>query len=1732
MKKILHKKSFIIIFLFLLALGLFAISAKIEKDRVLSQNLQIQKQQEVAQGTPTSQPDVLGSGRYYQSPQIYISGGENSYSAGGMIALASTDESAIYIGGYNITGVAEVGVYEANEDSLLDYLQHDKDGKQIKKTQDVSKFNYVTTIKQSLDTGSSSQGVKLTLPLKETGIWYLKVKIAGKDVDAFVLRSNFGVLTKEGDNEFIFWGQDYKTKRSVSDGVIKLYNMQDGKKELQTVSFTAEGLAKANLTSDADIAVVTRNDDRVVIPLNLKYLNTGYANKDFQSKVRRTRYFIFTDRPLYKPGDQVFFKAVLRDDDDVAYTIPSGEATVKAYEGYFYEYEGAPKLQPFFEKTVSITPDGTISGDFKLPPAGKVGQYTLVVNVPNQSGKTSYWDSEYSSSQISFDVEYFKKPEFSIDITTPKRELIAKDNTSFTIKGEYFSGQPLAGQKVKFAVQSGNFYEYQYLADRMSLPEESSYDYRYGYFYDSKEVMTGTVTLDQKGEAVTDLKALIPPENRGKTQVFIVSATFDDGSITPSYARKNILVYAGDFGIYRSDYSYGTKINTPLSLPVKLVVFRSGAKISNINLTAKIHRDNWVSFQETGKKDLSYKKEEEDLPSISAKTSSDGSATLSFTPTKLGSYKISVEGTDSKGNPILKEFYSYVTDYDYPSYTDQGNNELTISTDKQKYQPSDTVKFTIFSQMPNRDVFLSLERARVNRYQVVHIDGKTKTVEVPLETTDIPNMFARVSSFSNYTLDSNETNIKVSSDSKKLVVNVTPNSKTYGPGETVNLNVSTTDTGGNPVAADVAVWAVDKAIFELSDNKLGDIFDTFWHERYNSTQEAHSLEGILVQMAEGGGCFAAGTKVLMQDGSLKNIEEIKVGDYILTRNEKDPKLVKAKVLNTHSAEVGGYLIINSNLRVTENHIMRVNNTWKEAGSIQGGDKLIDTSGKEVMVESIEWQMGKFSVYNLEIEKSHTYFANGIWVHNQKGAPRQIFKDTAYWNPVVHTDASGRAKVSFKLPDNLTTWAIAAVGATSDTKVGQTTNEIVVTKDVVVRPILPNILRVGDEIYLSALVQNFTNQDQVFDIGLEFDSGNVEGGKLSNVSIKSNSMEQFSFKVLPKKESAKGKLTFSARSQSDKDASDVVVQEIPVKEFAFEENTAAFAEGAKTFSINLNSDSNLDKSKITLSLSPTILGSLPSGMKYLLNYPYGCVEQTTSRFVPAVIALANKDIFAEALKDKDMNGIIEKGLSRLTSLQQGNGGWAWWYSGESDPFITSYVVEYLLAAKKIGIKVDDDLLKNAQNYLEKTTYYDIQLKGEKSYEKEDIIVKSYALTLLGSTKIQKFNLNNLTPDMLSLAVMTNYLRGDKNPQTNGLSQLYSLAKTQGDSIFWDGGSKTRFGSKDASTALAIKAIVLAGGDRNLAVKGARYLMASRHSDYWSNTYATAQVIQALTDLSKNGDELDPNYTYSVYLDNKEISKGLVVSSKQLIPEIVVPAKSIKSDGSNLSISKSGDGQVYSTLVIQEIRTDKKAKAIDRGLVVKKEFINEKGEEYSLAVGDSAVVRITVAGLKNDENYGVISDELPSGLVPINPLFRNEQFGYDVSKYYTSYDVTDREVTENGMVMSLYQMAPVQRTYTYRARVVSEGVFIVPPASALLMYTPEVSGRSGVQSLTITKESKFTPLKAPQQVASQNKNRIIGVSIVLVVILILVFKNNSSIREKIKKLFRRSDNSEPPAQTPQS
>jgi len=1569
----------------------------------------------------------------------------NSYEQGGLIEIASTDAPVIKIGSVGVSGNATITTYQATYDDLLKYLIHNDKYEQKNKTVDVSKLSQIsqTTLQVNSDNDSS-----MPLSIGDNGIWFVQANLNGVMGEAFIIRTDVGAIASEGDNEIIIWNQNFKTKKSIPNASVAVYNLNGGVKQLESTTSDTEGIAKVKATQDADIALVESDGNKAVLPLNYKYLNiSNYAS--YQKKSLDNEYFVFTDRPLYRPGDKVKFKAIIRQEDDAVFTLAEGKVNAKIIKGY-------DDSSVIAQQNFTISGKGAINGEFDLPANAEAGNYTLVVKSKDSEGV-------WGNNSISFDVEEFVKPEYGIEATSDDSILIAGDTMNVNVHGGYFSGQPLAGEQVKYTVFSSSYSDYGYR-------DEFDPSAKWHWSWDGSSVFDGSVKLNEAGDAVISYKT--PNTKEGEhSKVYTIQAEYVNESGRPSVSTVNVLVKSGEFGIYKKDYSWGSSVNKNVTMPF-VVTDTAGKTVTN-NMPVKIKTEwsYWKEVQEDGK--TKYEKESEDLPDQST-NSGNGEFSYSFTPSKVGLYEVTVSANDPRGN-VVENTYSIwaYSEKEYSRFSDygQGSMGITVQTDKEKYNPGDDAKIIILSKELDRDALLTMERGRTRRYKVIHLSGNQTTITEKIQNDDIPNIFANISTFGSKDIDSDSANLLVSNASKKINVSIKPDRSTYGPGDMAVVDVLTTDNNGKPLSTDTAVWAIDKALYELADSNMQSIFDTFWHQRGNDTSGSYSLQGINSFGAESGGCFGKGTQVLMADKTSKNIEEVAVGDEVATYGGNgSSEMVIAKVLKTEDVVENGFLVINEKLKITANHILWVNGDWRQAGVIQIGDTLRGVNGDE-KVYSIEWRREKAHVYNLEIENQHTYIAENVWVHNGKGdSMRTDLKDTAYWNPSVQTDSTGHAKISFKLPDNLTTWVIATVAASDDTRVGQQTADIVVSKNIIVRPMLPNVLQEGDKIILGSMVQNFSDSDQKMNVEATFDSGTVEN-PVQTVNISKGESAKVYWSVLPKTVNEHAKFSVKATSIERPELNDGIVLEIPVKKFGFPEVSGTSIVNDGQFPLNFPQDAFNEKSSVKVQVSASLIGSLSSAMDYLLEYPYGCVEQTTSSFVPAIISKQNKDLFQFKKTDISIDDVANKGIARLKDLQNSNGGWGWWgQDNKTNPFISAYVVEYLFKAKKISYSVDEDMYNSMLSYA-KSDPDETLTPDEKRLDK---IGKTYALSVIekgnhSDRLIRDFN--GITPDELSLIVMANVNNGDMNPADNGLNVLAGLARDNGESTYWDAGDMKYFGSKEASTALVLRALIAGKGNPDLIDKAVKYLTQDRKGGSWQNTFATAQILQAFVDWARLKKVTATNSSYAVLVDGQQVVQGKFNDYRQ-IDQINIPVEKLKANGSQISIKKDGEGDVYTTIISTAFRTDRNASALSKGFSITRSYKPEGADVNSpLAVGDVVDVMLAVKS-DFDDKYVVIEDHLPSGLVPINPKFNNEQASGGGEAAQTTngknYGSDNREVTKDGMIISVEDLSKGTTEFTYRARVVSQGEFNVVPAVAIKMYAPEIYGRTAVQKISVQKE----------------------------------------------------------------
>lgn len=1580
-------------------------------------------------------------------PSVYFS--HNNSQLGGLIEYSSIEEPKITLNSNGVNGSAKLEIYQASLDDLLQYLVHDSEYKQLYPQINSSKFTHLS----DLNINITDQKKDISLPIGRTGVYFIRFAKGDLKREIYILRSSFGTIAREAKSSLVLWSQDFTTKKSLNGGKAILYNLEKQKKIIGTANLDSDAVASLPLSKDTDLAIVQNGEDFSLVPLNAQYLNAGWYWLSFDENRIAKRYLLFTDRPIYKPGDTVNFKAIIRDDDDARYSMPNGSVNVEVSQGW------DSKIY-LLKTTLNINSNGFIASSFTIPKNAKTGDYEI-----NLSSNSS--DNDLGGT-IYFKVENYRKPEYTLNAKTSQFDIIRGDSINIDLDGQYYSGQPLANTDISYKVYSSDnsYYDSDYF-----YPENGNH--YYGGWY-GQEIDSGTVSLDAKGKSKFSLSTGNYNSN-GKHQVFFIEFSYIDDTGNPANTGVSVLVRSGEYSLYRDGYGpYGSKPNEKISLPFILKANLLGKSLAQ-KVNIKITRHWWEAVFNNNQKYPTYNPKEESVGNYQIVADSSGKAVFDFTPQKAGSYYLDTEITDSRGNKINKTFYLWVND-EYNSYYDQDFNRqsstLKIITDKKSYNPGDTALINLNSDIPDRDVFLSFERGYQDRYQIIRLNGKEKTIEAKITDHDLPNIYLTVRSFGSNNLDGYTQNIPINTDSKKAFFSISTDKQNYAPGDEVTATITAKDITGKPLETNFALWSVDKAIYALADKNYDDIINRFWGERFNDTSEANSLQGIGMNPAEKGGCFLSGTKVKMADGSEKSIESIKVGDKILTRlSDTSSRLVKTSVSAIHSTAASDYLIINKNLKVTGNHLLFINNIWRTADTIQLGDELIDSSGNQIKVTFIEYLSGKNQVYNLTTDKYHTYFADNIYVHNQKGGgARKNFADTAYWNASVNTGSDGRAQIKFKLPDNLTTWVITVLGASTDTKVGEAFSEIKVNKDLVIRPALPNILSENDTVNLTAMVHNFTDLSSQATVSLKTDAGQIVSPQSQNIDLLPNDFVSVSWQIKVS-EAKTANLEFSVKDNLGR--SDTIIQKIDIRSIGYWQQSSEFKVGSNTFLLSKPAqDFDKQKTTLNLSLSSSILGSLPTAMTYLINYPYGCTEQTTSGLLAKIISQKYPIIFADSLKKQLSANTIEKSIDKLASLQNSDGGWPWWW-GDSNEFVTSYVYRLITQARQQGVKIDDYLFENAQKYL---------LNNFDNATLESKVNRAYGLSFSKDSSLHKTitqNLESLDNDHLAMAVATNITAGQTDSNQNGLNLLLSRAQNTSTGTYWSAGKIDRFGSVESSTALATQALIKANRLPE-AAKAVNYLVKNRHFDYWASSYATAQTILAITDFSQLQQEEQTNLIYKISLDGKTIKIGKFTGIQTTPIDINLDSNQI-TDSSSLNINTQGSGEIYSTLTQKWWLKDSSALKASHGVTITKKIINHKGEEYNLVPGDLVDVVLNVTFDSNtpeNNDYAIIEDHLPSGLIPINTRLKNE----DNEGYYEDYS---REYLTDGIIIPIYYNQHAT-SYTYQARVISSGSFNVPPAYYSLMYFPEIWSRSESAILGVDTLSTTSPIDQIKKAVKNNIN----------------------------------------------
>ncbi len=721
--------------------------------------------------------------------------------------------------------------------------------------------------------------------------------------------------------------------------------------------------------------------------------------------------------------------------------------------------------------------------------------------------------------------------------------------------------------------------------------------------------------------------------------------------------------------------------------------------------------------------------------------------------------------------------------------------------------------------------------------------------------------------------------------------------------------------------------------------------------------------------------------------------------------------------------------------------------------------------------------------------------------------REDFRSTAAFLPSVRTGADGKAHVSFKLPDSLTTYRLMAVAAAEDDRFGFGDAQVVTSRPLMARPALPRFLRTGDSMDAGVIIstKNLPEGDVTVAIKAEGATLTSEPTRVVHVPANGNVEVRFAIKAPT---TGSMKLQFSASGMGQKD--DVTVTRA-VKIPMVAEAVALYGDTKEATGEQLGNMASVrpDYGGLEVKLSSSALVGLDSGVQSLIEYPYGCAEQLTSRIVPLVALSGIANDYGIKLPE-DLKPVIEKALRKAILDQQEGGGFGYWPDSQHpSPWLTAYVLWGLYLAEQGGYHIPEEVIPRALSYLRANLA---------QMERDDISRVSGAfvvdvLAMLGKPdagymsrlydsreKLPIFAKAWLAHAIAISAQKTGESRASWEPRTKELLRTFeqNLRVTPTGAIVTENvGDKYAvvLDSDARTTGLVIRAITAIDKEHVLLPRLVKGLLAERKGGTWRTTQETAWALVSMGEYAKAVENEAPNFKARVFYAGKEAFEAEFRAKTVHSETTKISMKDLLSGGTGggtLAFDKDGPGRLFYEARLRYSKTELPKDGLDRGFFVKKYMRSVKPEGLfdamrtlphdtmvSAQAGDMVLVDLIVVTADPREQV-VIDDPLPAGLEPVQTNLATTARSLNMTESGGDGDQSDqdkttddeiangrgfgyawyhREFDDDKVLTFVDHMAAGMYHYRYLARATTVGNFSMPPTKAECMYEPETFGRTG-------------------------------------------------------------------------
>jgi uncharacterized protein YfaS (alpha-2-macroglobulin family) len=1343
----------------------------------------------------------------------------------------------------------------------------------------------------------------------------------GKDIiGGWLVVTNTGIVMKKAGREALIYTADLTEGKPLPETDVRLYI---NGRQASSSKTDAKGLARFYLPQGRPVSEEEAVEKRLVVIAARGEDEAALLSREYES-AGGSRYVVhaYTDRPIYRPGQRIQYKAIARrlTERVYQYAVPNGVTALVEVR----DPTGERVVRE--SKTVSMT--GSFFGSFDLDEEAPSGVYSMIITI---SGEKHVHELVVAS---------YRKPEYSVTVTSDKPRYAPNEPIQMTVSGQYYFGAPVAGAKVTYTVYRSQDWQAYYAAmygdaDDLDMDDEQGYSY-------GETVADGSTTLDENGRAVIAFYASLPQDERpSQDYIYTASISVTDASGREVTAEGTARMSVGDFRLLVQPSGYLAAPGSPHNILVAALDYEN-RPVTGVKVVLEVGYNRLKQWEE-GEEYVF-----ETTAVLSAVTGQDGRAVIPITPPRSGSILLKARTLDRQNRSIRAHAELWAMD-DAGGEDEAEYENLSLLTDKRRYEPGETARILINTQRVGMSVLLTLEGDRIYKTIVLPIKQRSTVYRLAVLKEYGPNVILKACYVKRKEFAASEVSLRVAMPQKELRVAIQPDRTNYKPGDPIRYQIQITDTQGQPVVGEFSLGVVDESIYALREDSPKAFRNAFYPRRYTQVETQYS--------------FAL--------------------EYLGDADKAEPKIVT----------------------------------------------------------------------------------------------RKRFEDTAFWQPAVQTDSQGRATVQFNLPDNLTTWRATVQAFTPDMSIGRQISKVVVSKEFFVRLETPRFLTQRDESRVMALVHNETGEPQTVLVRLRVEGVALSGNPEQTLTVEPGGVATATWQVRAERVGrADFKVTaWTPRVSGVTQYTDGVERSLPVLPFGrLLVHTLAgelTSDRPQTETIRFEPDAIPEASQWTVRITPSIIGAFSGSLEYLIGYPYGCVEQTMSRFLPTLLVDRHLGSYAAAagVERRQLPKMVRSGLTRLYRMQHASGAWGWWEQDADDPWMTAYVLYGLAMAKQAGYPVNETALQRGK---------EAAAKMVPTAREDNRAFLLYALTLSGDQQTYraqraKFDWKKTGAEALSYLILADRLMGREDPQI--ISELNRTAFTADGLLSWKPKGNRSEWNATMVTATALRALLAVNPQDVRAGTVVRWLMRNRTGEYWSSTRDTAWVLAAFCDYLRESPSEQPTGEVSITLNGQRIQTFRFTPENLREGELVarIPAANLKPGKNDLLLERTGGTSrvFYSVDIRQMVGMETALPEPSRKIGIKREYLRVvpqragdkawqlKTEPTGNRISQGELIRVRLSfEMPEEMSYVLIEDPFPSGCEVTE---RGNASEVDTWSYWwASVDIRDHKVA-----FFARSMPKGRHVIEYHLRAQTPGNYRTLPTMLQGMYAPQTRSESASESVEI-------------------------------------------------------------------